>query len=261
MRRPVRTAIAILLIGFGAAGSAAPAAQAAPSRVWLQLTDPLSTDPVRLQVAAVDADGYASPFSGTVTLTVGGTRSSVKVVGTEGQEEVEIPTTRLTGGSATVTAVLKVGGKTLRTTVTGFIDIPATVVLSGFGCGVISPTQQRIAWQVVSLDGQPYQYPAWTPSSDSFPSYVHTVHPTVITDSLGQPIRTRGSVVVRRGTTIVGRVALKNADRRLLFSVPWPGARIPGAYTATVTLTDALGRVATATQQLTVATSSAGRCQ
>jgi hypothetical protein len=261
VRRPVRTTIAVLLIGLAAAAFAAPAAQAAPDRIWLQLSDPLGTDPVRLQVAAVDTDGYAAAFTGTITLAVGRTKSAVKVSSTEGQEEVEIPTTKLTEGSATVSAVLKVGGRTLKSTVKGFIDIPAAVVLRGFGCGVISPTQKRIAWQVVSIDGVSHQYPAWTPSSDTFPAYVHTVHPWVITDSVGQPIRTRGSVVVTKGTKIVGKVALPSANRRLLFSVPWPGTRTPGTYTATVTLTDTLGRTTAASQQLIVATSSAGLCK
>ena len=252
--------LAAVLLVLAAGAFAAPAAQAAPVRVWLQLTDPLSTDPVRLQVAAVDTDGYASAFTGTVTLSVGRTKRSVAVSSADGQEEVEVPTTTLTAGSATVTAVLKVGGRTVRSTVQGFIDIPSAVVLSGFGCGVISPIRPRIAWQVVSIDGQPEQYPAWTASSTSFPSYVRTVHPPTITDSAGRPILTKGSVVVRRGTKVVGRVALPSAHRRLLFSVPWPGRRTPGTYTATVTLTDALGRVTSATQQLVVATSSTGLC-
>lgn len=249
-----------MLLGLAAAAFAAPAAQAAPDRVWLQLTDPLATDPVRLQVAAMDTDGYASAFTGTVTLAVGRTRSSVKVSSQEGQEQVEIPTTTLTAGSATVSAVLKVGGRTLTASVAGFIDIPSAVVLKGFGCGVISPTQKRIAWQVASIDGQPYQWPSWTPDGSTFPSYIHTTKPTVITDSQGRPVKTKGSVVVRRGSRTVGTVALKSAKRRLLFSVPWPGAMTPGTYTATVTLTDSIGRTTTATQSLLVARSSAGLC-
>lgn len=259
-RRPVRTTVAVVLIGLAAAAFAAPAAQAAPARVWLQRTDPLATDPVRLQVAAVDTDGYAAAFTGTVTLAVGRTRSSVKVGSAEGQEQVEIPTTTLTAGSATVSAVLKVGGRTLRSSVEGFIDIPSAIVLRGFGCGVISPTQKRIAWQVVSIHGQPYQWPAWTAEGSTFPAYIHTTEPTVITDSLGKPVRTKGSVVVLKGSKIVGRVALKNATRRLLFSVPWPGAQTPGAYSAVVTLTDSIGRTTSATQRLIVAKSSAGLC-
>jgi hypothetical protein len=82
----------------------------------------------------------------------------------------------------------------------------------------------------------------------------------MISDSLGQPIATSGSVVVTKGTRVVGKVVLKSAKRRLLFSVPWPGKRTPGTYTATVTLTDAIGRTTTATQSLLVATTSAGRC-
>jgi hypothetical protein len=260
VRRPIRTTIAVLLIGIAAAAFAAPAAQAAPARVWLQLTDPLGTDPVRLQVAAVDTDGYAAAFTGTVTLSVGRTTSSVKVSSAEGQEQVEIPTTRLTAGSATVSAVLKVNGRTLKSSVADFIDIPSAVVLRGFGCGVISPTQKRIAWQVVSVNGQSYQWPAWTADGTTFPTYIHTTKPTVISDSLGKPIATKGSVVVMKGTRIVGRVALPSAKRRLLFSVPWPGALTPGSYTATVTLTDAIGRTTVATQPLIVATSSAGLC-
>lgn len=259
-RRPIRTAIALLLIGFAAAAFAAPAAQAAPARIWLQLTDPLGTDPVRLQVAAVDTDGYAAAFTGTVTLTVGKTKSAVTVSSAEGQEEVEIPTTRLTAGPATVSAVLKVAGKTLKASTAGFIDIPSAVVVRGFGCGVIAPTQTRIAWQVVSINGHPYQWPAWTPNGNTFPTYIHTTKPTVITDSLGKPITTTGSVVVTKGTTVVGRVALKRANRRLLFSVPWPGAQRPGTYTATLTLTDAIGRTTTATQSLIVARSARGLC-
>jgi hypothetical protein len=252
--------LVVILLGVAAGGFAAPAAQAAPARVWLQQTDPLSTDPVRLQVAAVDTDGYAAPFTGTVTLAVGRTRSSVPVRSAEGQEEVAIPTTALTAGSATVSARLRVGGRTITSTIRGFVDIPSAVVIRGFGCGVVSPTQRRIAWQVVSINGQPYQYPAWTPESNTFPAYVRTVHPTVITDTSGRPIRTKGVVVVRQGAKVVGRVALKNATRRLLFSVPWPGARKPGTYTATLALTDATGRTTTASQRITVAASSAGLC-
>lgn len=260
VRRPIRTAIAVALIGLAAAAFAAPAAQAAPARVWLQLTDPLATDPVRLQVAAMDADGSATAFTGTVTLAVGRTRSSVEVASTEGQEEVEIPTTALNAGPATVSAVLKVGGRTVTSTVPGFIDVPSSVVIRGFGCGVISPTQQRIAWQVASMNGRPYQWPAWTPEGSTFPAYIHTTKPTLISDSLGRPIATKGSVVVLQGTKVVGRVALKSAKRRLLFSVQWPGRLTPGAYSATLTLTDPLGRTTTATQSLLVAASSAGRC-
>ena len=258
--RVIRTLIVFALVGAAAWAFAAPAAQASPLRVWLQLTDPLATDPVRLQVAAMDSDGYASAFTGTVTLAVGKTRSSVKVSSQEGQEEVEIPTTTLTQGSATVSAVLKVGGTTLKASIPGFIDIPSSIVLQGFGCGVISPTQKRIAWQVASIDGQPYQWPSWTPDGSTFPSYIHTTKPTLISDSSGNPIKTKGTVVVLKGTRIVGRVALKNANRRLLFSVPWPGALTPGTYTASVTLTDSLRRTTTATQSLLVAKRSAGLC-
>ncbi|MGT2425169.1 hypothetical protein [Amnibacterium kyonggiense] len=259
-RRPIRTAVAVLVLGLAVGAVAAPAADAAPARVWLERTDPLSTDPVRLQVAAVDTDGFASPFTGTVALVVGRTRSSVAVRSEEGQEEVEIPTAALSAGPATVTARLRVGGRTITSTVAGFADIPSAVVVRGFGCGVVSPTQGRIAWQVVSVNGRTYQYPAWTPQSDDFPAYVRSVHPTVITDSSGRPVRTSGLVVVTKGTKVVGRVVLPSAGRRLLFSVPWPGARVPGAYTATLTLTDAIGRTTTAVQPITVAASSAGLC-
>ncbi|GAA2749327.1 hypothetical protein CLV52_3311 [Amnibacterium kyonggiense] len=260
IRRPIRTAVAVVLLALAAGAVAAPAAQAAPARVWVQQTDPLSTDPVRLQVAAVDTNGYAAPFTGTVALVVGRTRSSVAVRSAEGQEDVAIPTTSLTAGSASLVATLRSGGRTITTTVRGFVDVLPAVVIRGFGCGVVSPTQPRIAWQVVSVNGRSYQYPAWTPASNAFPAYVHTVHPTVITDSSGRPIRTKGAVVVTKGSKVVGRVALPSANRRLLFSVPWPGARVPGSYTATLTLTDAVGRTTTASQPVTVATSSAGLC-
>jgi hypothetical protein len=264
-RRPVRTAIAVVLIGLAAAAFAAPAAQAAPARVWLQLTDPQSTNPVRLQVAAVDGDGNASPFTGTVTIAVGRTRSTVPVTSTTGQEEVDVPTTALGAGPATASAVLKVGGKTLRTSIAGFVDLPASAVLHGFGCGVVTPKQKRVAWQVAQLNGMPVTYPAWTPSADTFPTYIHTVQPGRITDSLGQPVVTKGSVVIMSGTTKVATVKLPSATRRLLFSVAWSGTVkgrfTPGAYTAAITLTDALGRISTATQPLIVAKSSAGLCR
>ena len=96
--------------------------------------------------------------------------------------------------------------------------------------------------------------------ASSFPAYVRTVHPWVITDSLGQPVKTKGSVVIRSGTKVVGTVKLANAVRRLLFSAPWPGKQKTGTYSATVTLTDAMGRVMTATQTITVAKSSVGLC-
>jgi hypothetical protein len=263
-RRPVRTAIAVLVIGIGAAALAAPAAEAAPARVWLQRTDPLSTDPVRLQVAAVDADGYAAPFTGRVTLTVGRTTASVPVTSATGQEQIEVPTSALAGGSVSATAVLKVGGRTLRGVVRGIADVPPTVVLRGFGCGVITPTQKRIAWQVTRLNGRPVTWPAWTPASNTFPAYVRTVRPAVITDSVDQPLRTTGTVVVLRGSSRVATVALPSANRRLLFSVAWPGTVrgrfAPGTYTATVRLVDRLGRAATATQTVTVARSAAGLC-
>lgn len=253
-----------VLIAVAAAAFAAPAAQAAPVRVWLQLTDPLSTNPVRLQVAAVDSDGYASPFTGTVTISVGRTTSTVPVTSTDGQEEVEVPTTTLGQGSATASAVLKVGGKTLRATVKGFIDLPGNVVLNGFGCGVITPTQNRVAWQVVTLNGRPISYPSWTPNGDTFPAYVRTVRPSVITDSLDQPITTKGTVAITQGTTKVATVNLPTANRRLLFSVAWPGTVrgrfTPGTYTAVLTLIDARGRVSTATQSLIVAKSPLGLC-
>lgn len=254
----------MVLIALAADAFAAPAAQAAPARVWLRLTDPLSTNPVRLQVAAVDSDGYASPFTGTVTLTVGKGTSSVPVASADGQEEVEIPTTTLGAGSATVTAVLKVAGTSLRSTTTGFIDLPPSVVPRGFGCGVITPAQQRVAWQVATLNGSPITYPAWTPNGNTFPAYIHTTRPAVITDSLGQPITTTGTVVITTGTTKVATVKLPKATRRLLFSVGWPGTVqgrfTPGSYTAALTLTDALGRTSTATQRLIVAKSPSGLC-
>jgi hypothetical protein len=258
--RPVRTLVAMALIGLASAAFAAPAAQAAPARVWLQRSDPLSTDPVRLRVAAVDSDGDATPFVGQVTLAAGRTRSTVPVTSTTGQEEVEVPTTALSVGSATATAVLRVGGKTLHASVKAFADIPPTVELRGFGCGVVTPKQKRIAWQFVRLNGSPISYPAWTPSAATFAAYVRTVKPAMITDSLGQPVQTRGTVVLRKGTRMIRSIPLPNANRRLLFSVAWPGAMRPGAYIATITLTDAHDRSTTATQQLLVARSSAGLC-
>lgn len=259
-RRPVRIVIAAIVIGLASTALAAPAAQAAPARVWLQLTDPLSTSPVRLQVAAVDSDGYAAPFSGRVVLAVGRTRSTVAVTSATGQEDVEVPTAALRAGAATASATLQVGGKTLQASVKGFIDIPATVELRGFGCGVVTPKQQRVAWQVVRLNGRPVSWPAWTPAGNTFPAYVHTVRPGTITDALDQPIATKGTVVITKGVKRIGVVALPKANRRLLFSVAWPGAMTPGSYTATLTLTDALGRVATASRPIVVATSSAGLC-
>lgn len=253
-----------VLIAVAAGLIAAPAAQAAPARVWLQLTDPLSTNPVRLQVAAVDADGYASPFTGTVTISVGKQKSTVPITSATGQEEIEVPTTTLGQGSATASAVLKVGGTTLRATVTGFIDLPGNVVLNGFGCGVITPSQKRVAWQVVTLNGKPIGFPSWTQDASSFPAYIHTTRPSVITDSLGRPIATRGAVVITQGTTKVATVKLPTANRRMLFSVAWAGTVkgrfTPGTYTASLTLVDALGRVSTATQSLIVAKSSLNLC-
>lgn len=244
----------------------APPAQAAPASVWLERSDPLSTDPIRLEVAAVDADGFALPFAGRVTVSVGRTRSTVPITGPTGDEEVEVPTTALAGGSATATAVLRVGGRTLRASIAGVADVPSTVELRGFGCDVVTPARPRIAWQVARLNGVPIDWPAWTPSADTFPAYVRTVRPSVITDSRDQPIRTRGSVVVTRGSKRVATIPLPpSARRRLLFSVPWPGTVAgrfaPGVYTATVTLLDASGRSSTASQQLLVARSAVGLCR
>ena len=257
-------AVVTALVLAAVAALPAPVAEAAPAGVWLQRTDPLSTDPIRLQVAAVDADGFATPFTGRVTVSVGRTSTTVPVNGATGQEEIEVPTTALAGGSATATAVLRAGGRTLRAAVVGIADVPPTVELRGFGCGVVTPKRTRVAWQVVRLNGRPISYPAWTPASDTFPAYVRSVRPSVITDSLDQPLRTRGAVVIRRGAKRVATIALPSAQRRLLFSAPWRGTVAgrfaPGAYTATVTLVDALGRTSTATQQLLVARSDAGRC-
>lgn len=259
----MRAAVAVLVLAMAAA-MPAPAAEAAPGRVWLQRTDPLSTDPIRLQVAAVDEDGFATPFTGRVTVSVGATRITVPVAGTTGQEEIEVPTTALAAGDATATAVLRAGGRTLRGSVAGIADVPPTVELRGFGCGVVTPARARVAWQVTRLNGQPISYPAWTPAADTFPAYVRAVRPAVITDSRDQPLRTRGSVVIARGAKRVATIPLASAQRRLLFSVPWRGIVggrfAPGVYTATVTLVDAAGRSSTATQQLLVARTDAGRC-
>ena len=259
-RRTVVTALVLAAV----AALPAPAAVAAPARVWLQRTDPLSTDPLRLQVAVVDENGFATPFAGRVTVSVGRTSATVQVAGPTGQEEVEVPTTALAGGPATATAVVRAGGRTLRAAVVGIADVPPTVELRGFGCGVVTPKRTRVAWQVVRLNGRPISYPAWTPAADTFPAYVRTVRPAVVTDSLDRPLRTRGSVVIARGAKRVATIALPAALRRLLFSVPWRGTVAgrftPGAYTATVVLVDALGRSSTATQQLLVARSDAGLC-
>jgi hypothetical protein len=258
--------LAVLVAGAAATAFAVPAseAEAAPARVFLQLSDPLSTNPVRLQVAAVDADGYAAPFTGRVTLAVGRTSTSVPVTSATGQEEVAVPTDALRAGSASATAVLKVGGRTLRMTVRGVVDVASAVQLRGFGCGVITPTQRRIAWQVVRLNGRPMTWPAWTPSADTFPAYVRTVQPARIADSTGRPVTTRGTVTVTSGGRTVATVRVPSANRRMLFSVPWSGVVrgrfTPGAYTASIVLTDALGRTATASTSLIVARSAAGLC-
>jgi hypothetical protein len=110
----------------------------------------------------------------------------------------------------------------------------------------------------------PIGYPAWTQAQDTFPTYIHTTRPGAMTDSLGQPIATKGAVVITAGTKKVATVPLRSSTRRLLFSAAWPGTVkgrfAPGGYTATITLTDALGRTTSASQPLIVARSSAGLC-
>ena len=262
--RIVRAALAAVVLGLAATAVAAPAAEAATGKAYVSLRDPLSTDPVWIDVAAADTDGWATAFSGTVTLKVGRTTTSVPVSSTTGQAVVAVPTTRLAGGAATATAVLRAGGRTVRTTVKGLIDVPATVVLRGFGCRVVTPASPRIAWQVAKLNGVPVTWPTWTQAADTFPAYVHSVRPGSIADSLGQPLATKGTVTVRRGTRTVATIALKSSVRRLLFSVPWAGTVggrfAPGTYTATLKLTDAYGRTSTAAQTVTVARSAAGLC-
>jgi hypothetical protein len=230
----------------------------------VSLLDPLSTDPVRLQVAAVDTDGWATPFRGAVTLKVGRTTATVPVSSSTGQADVAVPTTRLAGGPATATAVLRAGGRTVRATVPALIDLPPTVVLRGFGCRVVTPASPRIAWQVARLNGVPITYPTWSPAGSTFPAYVRSVRPGTIADSLGQPLATKGTVTVVRGRTAVARIALRTSVRRLLFSVPWAGTVrgrfSPGTYTATLRLTDAVGRTSTAVQTVTVARSATGLC-
>lgn len=263
-RRTLRAAVAVLVIALAAGLLTAPAAQAAPARVWLQRADPLSTDPLRLRVAAIGDDGFAAAFSGRVTVVVGRTRATVAVRSAGALQEVVVPTTALAAGPATASAELRVAGRTVRGTVRGIAELPPAVELRGFGCGAVTPTQRRIAWQVAALHGRPVAYPAWTPDERSFPAYVHTVRPGGITDSAGRPMTTKGTVVVRRGTAVVARIALPSAARRLLFSVPWSGAVKgafrPGAYTATLTLTDAAGRTSTATRSVIVARSAAALC-
>ncbi len=266
MGRPARAALAIvvLLAVAGAGLLVAPPARAASGRVLLTVTDPLSTDPVRLQVAATDVDGWAAAFTGTVTLSVGKTSVGVPVSSPIGQTEVAVPTTTLKGGPVKATVVLRVSGKTVRTTVAGLLDLPASVVLRGFGCGVVTPAQPRLVWQVATLNGRPIAFPGWTQAASTYPAYIHTVRPATIADSQGRPLSTKGSVVITQGTTTVATIAMKPAVRRLLFSTAWSGrvkgAFAPGAYTATITLTDPYGRRATATRSVIVAKSAVGLC-
>lgn len=269
-RRAVRRVVALACTGLLVVGGlvagllAAPPAQAAGARVLVTLTDPLSIDPVRLQVAAADADGWATAFTGTVTLSSGRTSTTVPVRSPIGQAEVSVPTAALAGGPVKATVVLRAGGRTIRTAVAGIVDLPATVALRGFGCGVVTPAQPRIPWQVVALNGAPVVHPAWTPAADTYPAYLHAVRPRTIVDSDGQPVSTRGTVTILRGTTKVVVLPVRPAVRRLLFSTPWAGTVrgrfAPGTYTAVLRLVDASGRPATASRTVTVARSAVGLC-
>lgn len=260
----VRALLAVVVLALGAGVVVVPAAQAASGQAYLTLTDPLSTDPVRLQVAATDVDGWAAAFSGSVTLSVGKTSVTVPVSSPTGQTSVNVPTTTLKGGSVKATANLKVAGKTVRTSIAGLVDLPSTVVLRGFGCGVVTPKLPRLYWQVAKLNGMPISFPGWTQAANTYPAYIHTVRPPTITDSLGQPLSTKGSVVIKRGTATVATVPMKAGVRRLLFSSAWAGTVkgrfTPGTYTATLTLTDPYGRSSTAVRSVIVARSSAGLC-
>jgi hypothetical protein len=262
--RLLLAALAVVAVALGASVLVAPSAHAAGGRVIVQRTDPLSIDPVRLLVAAADGDGWATPFTGTVTLSAKKTSITVPVSSATGQTTLSVSTTTLAGGPVKAVAVLKTSTGTVRTTIAGLVDLPSTVVLKGFGCGVITPAQKQVAWQVAKLNGAPIIFPAWTQAANTFPAYIHTVRPGTIADSQGQPLSTKGSVAITSGTTKVATIPLKAAVRRLLFTAPWAGTVkgrfTPGSYTATITLTDPYGRVTTAAQPILVARSSAGLC-
>jgi hypothetical protein len=257
--RLLLAALAVLALALSGV-LAAPPAHAAAARAYVLVTDPLSIDPVRLLVAAADEDGWATPFTGTVTLSSKRTSVTVPVRSDSGQTDLAVPTTSLAGGPVKAVVVLKTSTGTVRTTVAGIVDLPSTVEVRGFGCGVVTPAQRRITWQVTRLNGAPVTFPAWTPAANTYPAYIHTVRPGTFADSQGQPLATKGAVVVTQGTRKVATIPLASGVRRLLFSATWKGALVPGAYTATLTLTDPFGRVTTASRPITVAKSLVGLC-
>ena len=111
-----------------------------------------------------------------------------------------MPTTTLAGGPVKATVTLRGGGQTLTTVLPNLVDLPPSAVVRGFGCGVVTPAQPRIAWQVAALNGVQVVHPAWTPSPDSYPAYVRTVRFRTITDSQGRPLSTKGAVTITSGT-------------------------------------------------------------
>ncbi|MFD1722844.1 hypothetical protein [Amnibacterium endophyticum] len=251
MRRVSALLVAALLV---LAAAPAPATAATPTRLLVQRSDPLMTDPVVLEVAAIDASGTAAAFTGTARLGSG--RSSVRAAmraAAGGVAVVPLPTASLQTGPATLRLTARTGGRTVTRTMVAFVDVPATLGLSGFGCTAVTRAGGTIRWAVDTMGGEPVR----TPNSRDVPllPYVGSSAPRYsMTGMDGLPLATSGRMVISDARGPVARVRLGKQVRRLVFGTRWNGRARggfrPGTYTAVLTLTDPAGRIVTATQQV-----------
>lgn len=260
MRRASVLLAAALLVLAGAA----PARAAEAPRLVVQQSDPLMTDPVRVEVAAIDASGDPVAFTGTAVLRTSGRRAVTATMsgGAGGVAEVALATASLQPGPATLVLRARVAGRAVVRTLTAFTEVPASLTLRGFGCAAVGPAGGALRWAVDSMAGDPVR----TPNSRDVPllPYVASSAPLgSMSGADGLPLATSGRVVITSGTAVVARVTLPRQVRRLVFGSRWNGrvrgAFRPGAYTATLTLRDAAGRTTTAVQTVT-AVRGAGPC-
>ncbi|MDH2444009.1 hypothetical protein QDR37_08640 [Amnibacterium sp. CER49] len=256
MRRLALAAVLTASVLAAGPAVAAPASAATPAvrSVVAVLADPYLTDPVQVEVIALDAAGDPVPFSAAVTLRTWGTQATVPVSSTTGSLIVPVPTSTLSGGSAVLTVVARGGGGSASTTQRGFVVLPPSFAVQGFGCTVLASGGGNVPWAVSVLNGTPVAHPGWTPNSWDFPAYVGAVHPLTMRDSAQRPLATTGTMTVSSGRTTVATVPLPRLVRRMLFSVHWNalvnGRFRPGTYTARLTMKDAVGRTTTAVRQI-----------
>ncbi len=257
--RRLLVVVVLAVVGLAQPWAAAPA-RAAAGMLHADLVDPLMTAPAVVRITATDAEGRATAFTGTATLAVGRSRVARPASGdASGTALVTFDTTGLRTGAATLTVRVVAGGAARALVLTRFLEVEPPFTLTGFGCDALTPRSGTTSWAVTSLHGRPVR----TPNSRDgvlLPYVASTARLSLITDPAGLPVATRGSVTLTDATgKRVARVALSAKVRALVFGAAWP-ARVrsslrPGAYTATLLLTDAAGRSATAVQ--TVAASRA----